>query len=261
MIVAGRHLGGWRRDLAGDKRDWLMHAPAPGAAIPNVAYLDMRLVPVYDQLAIGSCGAQAGRTIVSYLDGLDDGVARDYSALYLYARSRQVAGGELADDSGVYIRDVFKALRGDGVCLEEEWAYGDGSNFSVEPNDRAAAAALLHQAKFYYRCPSLRTIRASIAHGFPVEIGFDCPTSLFSDVTSATGEVFYPERDTDFEGGHAIVLTGYDDAKSVGGDQGCFRFRNSWGAGWGAGGDGFIPYRFFEEGHAHDAWSLRSVEL
>ncbi len=261
MIIAGRHLGGWRRDYVQDKRDWLLSAPAPGAAIPNRAQLDMRLVPVFDQLQIGSCGGNAGCAIVAYLDGLDDGVSRVYSRLYLYARARQVAGGELADDSGVYIRDVFKALRGDGVCLESEWPYGDGSKFSIEPDDRAASAALLHQAKFYYRCPSLRTIRASIAHGFPVEIGFDVPGGMFHPVTAATGEVYYPERATDFEGGHAIALVGYDDTRMVGNDQGAFRFRNSWGADWGDDGDGWLPYRFFEEGHASDAWSLRSVEL
>lgn len=259
-MSGGRHLGGWRRQPA-DKRDWLLAAPPAAALIPPAAQLDMSLVPVFDQLSIGSCTANAGCSMVAYLDGLDDGVSRVYSRLYLYARTRQLEGIELSEDSGAYIRDVFKALRGDGVCLESEWPYGSGRAYVLEPDDRATSAALLHQAKFYYRCPSLRTIRASIAHGFPVEVGFDVPTSMFDAATEASGEVRYPDRADAFDGGHAILLVGYDDARMVGKDQGALRFRNSWGAGWGDGGDGWLPYKFFEEGHASDAWSLRSVEL
>lgn len=259
MIVAGRHLGGWKRDLVGDKRDWLLAAPAPRVALPSVAQLDMRLVPVFDQLSIGSCAANAGCSAVAYLDGLDDDQSRVYSRLYLYARTRQLEGVELAEDSGAYIRDVFKALRGDGVCLEEEWPYGQGHDrFHLEPSDAAASAAMLHQAKFYYRCPSLRTIRASIAQGFPVEIGFDVPTTMFDPVTAGTGDVYWG---ADFDGGHAVLLVGYDDTRQIGSDRGAFRFRNSWGASWGDLGDGWLPYRFFDECRAGDAWSLRSVEL
>lgn len=257
-----RNLRGWKKD-APDHRDWMLSAPSPRIALPDAARVDMSHVPVFDQLDIGSCTANASCSAVAYLDGLDDGQARVYSRLFLYARTRQWDLVDLADDAGSSIRDAFKVLHDQGVCLEEDWPYGHGHDrFYLDPGPVQSAKALDHQALFYYRCPSLRTIRASIAHGFPVVAGFDCPLSIFDPYTTKTGDVIYPSDPTSFDGGHAILLIGYDDDRTVVGDRGAFRFRNSWGA-WGedGSGDGWLPYKFFEKGHAHDPWSLRAVEL
>jgi C1A family cysteine protease len=40
-----------------------------------------------------------------------------------------------------------------------------------------------------------------------------------------------------------------------------FTFRNSWGAGWGQGGYGFMPYAYLLDGNlADDFWTVRTIE-
>ncbi len=259
MTIVVRPLGGWKRDKP-DDRDWLMAATPARVALPDRAMLDWSGCPIVDQGSRNSCTSHAGERKVRYLDWLSDREAIDYSPLYLYARTRQMGGFPLELDEGAYIRDVFKALRKWGIPPESMWSQNEYGT-EEEPPRVADEAAEKHQALFFYRCPSLRTIRASLAHGFPVEAGFDCPSDLFSYATQGTGEVYYPEIEGSFEGGHAIVLVGYDDTKRVGSDVGAFRFANSWGKVWGDHGFGWLPYRFFERGHATDPWSLRAVEL
>ena len=257
-----RPLHGWKRDKP-DPRDWMMAAPHPRTVLPAHAYIGaFDHIPVFDQLQIGSCAANAGASMFAHLNLLDGGTAMTFSRLYLYARVREVEGVPLSEDSGAFIRDVMRALAKFGVCDELTWEYSDGlSRFAIEPDAMATAEALKHQALYYYRCPSLRTIKASIAEGFPVEFGFDVPKDIFDGRAQVTGEVLLPSDPTAFEGGHANLLIGYDDTAKVGAHVGAFRSRNSWGPSFGLGGDLLIPYAFFETGHASDAWSLRKVEV
>jgi C1A family cysteine protease len=41
---------------------------------------------------------------------------------------------------------------------------------------------------------------------------------------------------------------------------GALLIRNSWGAGWGQGGYGWLPYKYILEGIALDFWSLLDME-
>ena len=47
-----------------------------------------------------------------------------------------------------------------------------------------------------------------------------------------------PKAGEEVLGGHAVLAVGYDN------DQQRFRFRNSWGTGWGQEGYGTIPYAY-----------------
>jgi C1A family cysteine protease len=50
-----------------------------------------------------------------------------------------------------------------------------------------------------------------------------------------------------FEGGHAVLVVGYDDKKKR------FRFQNSWGTDWGARGFGYFTYDYMET-HSWNSW-------
>jgi C1A family cysteine protease len=55
-------------------------------------------------------------------------------------------------------------------------------------------------------------------------------------------------------GGHAVVCVGYDDARRA------FIIRNSWGAGWGVAGYGFMPYPYvLDGGLAADFWTIQAA--
>lgn len=252
-------IAGWRRDENPDPRDWLMAAPAPKFVLPSASMLDWSGVPILDQGRTNGCVGWSLAIKVRYLDWLFDKAPVDYSPLYIYDRAREIGGIPIDDDNGAYIRDGFKALKKWGIPELSKWPTSHGTY--ITPDAAADEAAEKHQALFYYRCVSSRTIKASIAAGFPVQIGFDCPKDLFSFATQGTGEVYFPDDGKSFEGRHAITLIGYDDNKTVGADKGTFYFANSWTRSWGLKGIGLLPQKFVDTGHAADAWSLRAVEL
>ena len=84
--------------------------------------------------------------------------------------------------------------------------------------------------------------------------GFRCPKSLFSEGTTKTGILEYAPT-KGFDGGHAVVFTGYDDVKKL------LQFQNSWGESWGDNGYGYLPYAYVDKGYADDFWTIRLAEV
>lgn len=174
------------------------------------------------------------------------------SRLWLYAKVRQFEGTPLSEDSGAYIRDVFKVMARWGCPAEALYPY-DTTKYDMVPPAELDTAAEEHKISLYYRCPDLSTIKASISQGFPVVGGFDCPENLFSLGAAKTGIVLFPTSNEKIEGGHAVLFVGYDD----GYEGGCLEFMNSWGTGWGQDGFGYLPYAFVNRGLADDFWTAR----
>jgi C1A family cysteine protease len=80
------------------------------------------------------------------------------------------------------------------------------------------------------------------------------------------GEVPYPCPGERAIWGPAVVAVGYDDDKSIKNTrcdrttEGALLIRNSWGAGWGQDGCGWLPYDYVRSGLALDFWSLLALE-
>jgi hypothetical protein len=256
-----RHLAGWKPDRP-DHRDPVMRCSRFGAVLqpPSASLYPLYAsVQIYDQGAEGSCTANAGCSLVLWLEAKAGHFDWKPSRQNLYKSERIAEGTPLAEDSGAQIRDVMQALRVYGVCSEGLDPYEDtAASYSAPISDLARADALKHRALLFYACPDLRTIKASILQGFPVEIGFTVYQNMMSAAAAASGLVLYPESGEEVEGGHAVVVIGYDNAKKIGGDVGAVLCRNSWGAGWGQSGDFWLPYRYFENNLASDFWTLRA---
>lgn len=261
QAVAGqaRHLRGWIPDLP-DRRDKVL-ASTEEYHLPVAAQLPHE-VPVLDQGAVGSCTANMGAMQMAWLAHLAGKPDLEFSRLFLYAVTRTVEGTPLVEDSGAQIRSVMKALSRFGACDEKLWPYqSPETSFSVKPSAEAFADALNHQALFYYRCTSLRSLKASIAQGFPVGFGFTVYAAMMSDFVAQTGVLTYPKDDEEVHGGHAVVAVGFDDTKRVDGIPGAVLCQNSWGVSWGQRGFFWMPYRYFTDGLADDMWTLRRIEL
>ena len=182
-----------------------------------------------------------------------------FSRLFLYAMTRHLEGTPLSEDSGAEIRDVMKTLAQYGVPYETDWPY-DTSKFTEEPPDQSKQDGLQHKAMMYYRCPSLYTLRASLAQGFPIVIGFSVPDNMMSDQCASTGIVLPPEPGESFDGGHAVMAIGYDINQMCGHEQGAVLCQNSWGTGWGLQGYFWLPMSFWQGGAgalASDCWTIR----
>lgn len=249
MIVNGkpRRLDGWRRGAKHPLDATL--ASFLAAALPPSADLRSLCPPVGDQGQLGSCTANAGCEALEFLErqGQRDTL---YSRLFVYARTRQLEGTPLSEDSGAQVRDTVEALARFGACLESTWPY-DVDAFCQEPSEDAAKEALLHKAVLYYACPNLFTVKASLAQGFPVAFGFEVYDSMMSAAVASSGIVPFPTAQDSVVGGHAVLAVGYDDSRQA------VLVQNSWGTGWGLGGFFWLPYRYWDDGLADDCWTLR----
>jgi C1A family cysteine protease len=114
----------------------------------------------------------------------------------------------------------------------------------------------LHQALLYQRVPRvLDQLKGCLAEGFPFVFGFSVYDSFESRAVAKSGEVPMPRRRDALVGGHAVLAVGYDDRAER------FVVRNSWGARWGEGGYGTMPYAYLLDGGlSDDFWTVRLIE-
>jgi C1A family cysteine protease len=137
-----------------------------------------------------------------------------------------------------------------GCPLEKYWPY-DLAKWTAEPPASVDAKAAEYRVAMYFRCPTLSSIKHSISQGFPVVGGFVVPENMFTEECAKTGVVKVPSLKEGWEGGHAVLFTGYDNA------TGLLEFQNSWSEAWGDKGYGYLPYEYVTKGWADDFWTIR----
>lgn len=247
-----RMLGGWKPDTY-DHRDFILKAPAP--ALSSSTLRPNWRLNIRDQGARGTCTANGTLEAYGYDCVRDSKSDPVLSRLFTYWVSRvKMENTPATDDSGCQIRDVVNGLRTYGSCPESMWPYSDDdTTFTLTPPSPCFAEAMNHRAVFFYRCPDLNTIKASIAQGFPVIMGFNVPENFMSPECAATGIVKMPAPTEGFVGGHCMVYAGWDDATKM------LTGPNSWGTGWGDQGWFYMPYDFVNQGFVSDCWTLRRV--
>ncbi|MBI3696500.1 MAG: cysteine protease [Acidobacteria bacterium] len=241
---------------------------AAAAAAPALAPLvDLRshFSPIENQESLGSCTANAAVALVEYMERKAMNKHLDASRLFIYKVTRNLLGW--TGDTGAYLRSAMGALAVFGAPPEQYWPY-DGrpaatnTRFDVEPTAFCYAFASSFQALRYLRLDPagatlqqvLDNIRTYLAAGFPSMFGF--PVYEEFDHPSAQGDVAFPSPSSHLRGGHAIVAAGYDDNRMIGPDKGALLIRNSWGAGWGVNGYGWMSYKYVTQGLALDWWAV-----
>ena len=241
-----------------------------GADLPASADLRQWCPPVEDQGKIGSCTAHAGVSIVEYFERRAFGNHLDASRLFLYKTTRSLL--HYTGDTGAFLRSTMAALALFGVPPEEYWPYNQ-ADFDREPPGFCYALASNYQAISYYRLDApgmtrdllLTEIKKNLAAGIPAMFGFTVYSSYVQ--STKTGKIPFPAPNEKTVGGHAIVAVGYDDSitvKNAGANgpetKGALLVRNSWGAGWGTDGYGWLPYEYVTKGLAVDWWALVKCE-
>lgn len=245
---------GWRRDTP-DIRDQMLRLTISGVQPAESNVFSKYNPPVYDQGQLGSCTGN-GIACALQFERMRQNLSPNFipSRLFVYYCER-VIEGTITQDAGAEIRDGIKAVAKLGAPPEADWPY-DISKFADRPSAQAYKDALANKALRYFRVTqTLPLMKACLISGYPIVFGLAVYESFESDQVANTGDVPMPQVNERMIGGHCMVVYGHDDQAGV------FRFRNSWGTGWGDKGNGTIPYGYLTNAHlSSDFWTIRLVE-
>lgn len=252
--MADPHGLGWLRDSL-DHRDHRLTMVPPGQPLPSQVSLRDKMPDRFDQLALGSCTANAWALNYRYdarKQGLPDFMP---SRLMIYYDERALEHSTRSD-SGAQIRDGAKVLAKQGACAETDWPYSVAM-FARKPPKACYTSGLKHRAIEYQAVPQdADAMRACLAAGYAIVIGFTCFPGLESDAAAKTGHVPMPAHGEAPIGGHAVLVTGYDDTAP--GQP--WEFANSWSESWGSSGFGTLPRRYLLGPQlAGDFWACRTI--
>ncbi len=271
MTNEPQHLGLGREKP--DARDALFvplamkAAASPGSTSINLVNWEW---PVWNQGSLNSCTAQVVAAAVHYLIVKEKvHVPFDPSRLFVYFNERvlfdelEKPGGHAIDHNApVYMRDGIKALARWGLCREDHWTddLEDLLTKYVErPPQDAYDFAEDHKTVKYSKldvhgkptADKLRLFKACLTEGFPFTIGIHVYPSMSSAVE---GAIPTPSDAATATGGHALLVTGFDDASQR------FMIRNSWGSSWGKQGYGTIGYDYVCNDKFTDSiWTIRGA--
>jgi len=241
-----------------DTRDHIIKAATP-LKTKGFADLSQFCTSVKDQGVLGSCTAFASVGAMEFLQKrFGENKADDiYSERFTYYATRVNVLNWTPDDSGAYVRDAVKSLVKYGTCLEKSFPYN--GDCKTAPGQPAYAEASKYQALSYAkfedgnspveRSQLINVLKANLDAGLPIIGGFICYSNIWSAVKGVI-----PKSNGQIIGGHAILLVGYDDSKQL------FKFKNSWGKGWGDNGYGYLPYDYYILGDMFDLWSIHKSE-
>lgn len=251
--------------------------------LPSIVDFRNNIMAVQNQGPIGSCTAHAVQAFVD-LELRSHGITNPppISRLFQYAASRiedgaqptlntpvssKVFGQELADDSGATIASSVKALLDFGAVPESLYLYKT-TKFKQTPD-----SYLFYLAQLYFNAfpasaapvaQDVTSIKKKLNAGKSVLIGINCYDSIMSDAAANTGLVQMPALNEESQGGHAVLIVGFDERQTVNGKTNPFYqhfiLRNSWSAGWGDKGYFYLPYDFItNEEHTSELWSFVST--
>lgn len=239
------------------------------APLPEEVDLREWCAPVEDQGTLGSCTANAAAGLLEYFERRAFNKYIDASRLFLYKTTRNLL--HLTGDTGAYLRSVMGALVLFGAPPEEYWPY-DINKFDEEPPVFCYAFAQNYQSLKYFRLDPagtnrntlLKKIKTNLSEGIPAIFGFTVYSSI--EQSDRDGQIPFPGVGEKVLGGHAVMTVGFDDKLKITNQgskkttTGALLIRNSWGADWGDGGYGWLPYEYVLQGLAEDWWALLKAE-
>jgi len=218
--------------------------------------------PPYDQGHVGSCTANSICAAIK-IHCMRQGSDFEPSRMYVYYKERLIeAHGGAITDSGADAQDGLDYIKITGVCREDLWPY-------IEKNDDVAPPKKCDQDAPNHRIVDIKDIDDSSpealhmglksaihSHGLPVCVGIMVYESFQSPKVAQTGIVPMPGHNEQCEGGHEVLIVGYDDDKQR------YMLLNSWGSKWGDQGFFYLPYAYLQNHNlAHEFRAVTGIEL
>jgi C1A family cysteine protease len=229
-------------------------ATAPSITAPVEYDLTDQLTDVKDQGNRGTCVAFSAVAVREFLAGSQPDLSEQF--LYWWCDDHD----PVPEEPGTTVEMGFNGLFQAGVCKESTWRYNSEAIKGNEGQGPPPAGAS-DEAKDYKITKILDLDENSIDElkkclngtndlpGRPIAFSIPVYNSwLLSNAVMLSGQITMPLPGEEVEGGHAMVMVGYQDDASVPGG-GFFIIRNSWGPRWGqnctfGAGYGTIPYQY-----------------
>lgn len=213
----------------------------PHAATAHAATVTLRpdMTPVEDQ------GPHRASCVSFCVDAcLEFLTQRDLSEQYTYWLAQGLGGG----GNGLPLTPAADLVRTRGTIAEAYWTYDPDTIGQAPPPPAAAAPRVRFTGVRRFDQTRLDYLETCLRARLPVMAG----VRVFSDCGWETGEISLPgsdalaawrdvRADTNTritDGWHAILIVGFDAPARM------FEFKNSWGASWGDGGYGWMPYGY-----------------
>lgn len=218
-------------------------APSPAPLPPTtrrpgrvVADLRPRFPAVRNQGQRGTCVAFAATALFEYHR---QPAAERHSEQFLYWACKQRDG--LPDTEGTFVETARAVLAAAGLCRHATWPYSDVLIPGNEGHHPPPAAAAPEAARFTH--PDGERLAAhdpaalcrALDDRRPVVVGVETFRHWDFPNVQENGEIAMPLPNELPDGGHALVLVGYELREGIPGG-GRFMFRNAWGEEWAARG-------------------------
>lgn len=212
-------------------------------SLPESVSLERFFPPVGDQGRYGTCVAWAtGYNLKTALNAINNkwtpeqlaDPANQTSPKDLWMGIPSSRKGQYCE--GTVFEAAFSVLKTKGASNLAKVPYsnmgtckgsfaGDSDNRIVSFNHVVASGGL----------PSVKQIKAYLRDTVPLVFA----ANVGNVFTSWRSDKVFSSSDNGKKGGHAMVITGYDDSRHA------FRIRNSWGVSWGDKGSAWVDYDFF----------------
>ena len=173
-----------------------------------------------------SCVGQSSSGLKEVHEFLEHKQRFSFNGFDLYSACKKV---DEYDGEGTYIRVAMKILQNSGITPKE--------------NKKA------YKIKAYTRLTNVEEIKYALLHG-PVVVGVNVYSTFGNPSQAKNWFIRMPCVTDKHQGGHAILLTGFDDNR----DKGGFHFVNSWSKKWGNNGTAWLHYDYIKK-YLNDAWS------
>lgn len=190
-------------------------------------YRKLPTPPVVNQGREGSCVSFAvGYVGVSYyLNRLKNmpytttGAYRSPEFLY---NNTKLSG---SCDAGSNFVPVLNFLRTNGVCSWSQMPYSDVNGCASRGSSAQRSQALSGKIRTWTRLynSSVSNLRSYLDRGYPILTGLQLDASFYQQTTSRNYNYTWRIKGGSNRGGHAVVITGYDDSRRA------FIVQNSWG--------------------------------
>ena len=207
-----------------DLRDIQLTQVQTPVAIPSKYITDISWIPVFNQLANGSCVGHAHSLAHIYNEFRENNKIVKLSPRYLYALSKKIDGAP--NQQGTYPRVTAKVMTDNG-CPNEGFCLNNNSlshedYINVVENPGMTTDAKNYKVKGYaFVANDKNAVKQAIYQNGLVY------------VTISVGNFDNPIK-PGINGLHRVAIYGYD------GDR--FFYRNSWGKEWGDNGNGYFDW-------------------